>query len=166
MSAVIPCPLGGISRISWPAKLVAMGVTQFRLSSGEVVEGQETAAPAQFGDDVFRHLALVKDVAAPLGDRPKGAGQCGIAHDIAGLGRLAILQVVLLRPRIGAQFLNFRLPIRCNPGRHRHAVFGKANGRTKRLAERHRAMLGKQAIPGVDGARHRDRMHAVGLDLR
>ena len=114
-------------------------------------------------NDVFRDLALVEGIAAVPGKRSQGRGERRIAHDLAGVRRPSVVEIVKGPAFIVLEKLRFELPVPRHPRQHRHALLRERDRRLEGGAERHGSMRLEEAIPGVDGARHR---HADGSAFR
>ena len=82
ISAVSPCPDGGISRISRPMKGVDR-LHPVRPVGREVIHGEKRALGPHRGDDLFPDLARVKGIAAVAGDQLHGAGKRRVGHRLA-----------------------------------------------------------------------------------
>ena len=116
------------------------------------------------GDDVFGDRTLIEAIAPFLGDPPQRLRQCRIAHYLAGFGYASILEVMEPCAFITSKIGFILRPVGGDPWRRRHAFLGKTDGGLERLLEIHRAMPRQKGGPGIDGAWHRDRMHAFRID--
>ena len=101
---------------------------------GEIIHGEERALGAHRGDDVLRNGAAVEGVPALAGDAAHALGQCGVVHDLADLGRAAVLQAVYPAALVGFQKRRVLRPVGGNARGDGHAVLGQPNGRLQRLA--------------------------------
>jgi hypothetical protein len=128
----------------------------------------QAADAAEIGLDRAGDLAFVKGVAAALRDHAIGAGEGGVAEDLAGAGALARgvggLRVGgLLDAHIGPGEVRHRaVHVISDDRREGHAAFGISDGGLEQLAPFEAAVALVKPPPGVDGARHGDRDRAVG----
>src|ERR1700752_4920244 len=73
---------------------------------GEIIEGQETAAVFQMGYDFLGDLARVETVAARFANAAQSARQRRIAHDLTGLGRPPVDEIMQLHSFIMSNVLD------------------------------------------------------------
>ena len=113
-------------------------------------------------------VALVEGVAAALGDQPVGAGEVGIAEDLAGagavargVGRLRVGDLLDAAPGAG-EVRHRPVHVVGDDGRERHAAFGIGDRRLEQFGPAQLAVALVQLPPGVDRARHGHRDRAVG----
>jgi hypothetical protein len=60
--------------------------------AGEILQLPDAAAALHAGDQPLRHAAGIEPVAAPGRERFQGGGELGLAHHVARLGHLSIVQ--------------------------------------------------------------------------
>src|SRR3954452_24009549 len=116
-------------------------------------------------DDLGCDRACIELVAALLGNEAESARQSRIGHDLAGTRRPRVLEAMYAAAFVSGEIRSQGWPIQGDPRCDGNAVLGMSNRRRERVAERQRSVCPEQAIPGIDGARHGDRMDARRADL-
>jgi hypothetical protein len=66
---------------------------------------------------------------------------------------------------VGGQQRGALGPIKGDPRRRRHALFGQRYGRGQGFRQCDRAIFSQELVPGVDGAGNGDGMNAAGRDF-
>ena len=142
------------------------GIDIFAGRCGKILQRVEAAQFVEIADNVFGNPARVESVASLGGDRFHGLGEQRLRVFGTQVGRMSANQQDVLGVGVaGKAFLGI------DPG----FMDDRGNGvtlssvmdrRAQHLADLHVAVVLDQAAPGINGARHRDRMGAFGLERR
>ena len=110
---------------------------------------------------VVGDFAFVEGARSFARDRLQGRGKRRKANDIALPGRAAIEQIVPGGARIGFELADMALPVPRHARGHRETPFGVLDRRRKRAVETEAAVRFQNCVPGIDRARHGDRMDRI-----